>query len=77
MSKKNRGEKSNIKIKLGLTWIFILILSYFIKINVESGSNYNVEDRILYIIIFHNPYVLGIYLLLAIILLFYDSVMGK
>ena len=55
-------------------WIGILILlflftSYFIKITTEKGANYEVKSSILGLLIFHNPFILGIYILIAIILM--------
>lgn len=55
----------------GLIIIFVLVGSYFVKINIEKGVNYNVKSSLLGIIIFYNPLILGIYLLIAISLIGY------
>lgn len=53
----------------GASIILILIISYFIKIPVSSGPDYISYSRILGVIIFYNPFILGIYILLAVILI--------
>ncbi len=64
-------NNSRIK-KKGMFWtgigIFLfLILIYFIKIPVDSGINFITLDSLLGIIIFHNPFVLGLYILIVIV----------
>lgn len=54
---------------VGILIFLILILSYLVKFDIDAGSNYNVEERLLGIIIFHNPFILGIYILICIILI--------
>ena len=53
----------------GLGIFLVLAITYFIKLNVDDGQNYITVERILGIIIFHNPFVLAIYILVAIILI--------
>ena len=54
---------------LGILIFLVLILSYLIKFDIDAGANYNIEERLLGVIIFHNPFILGIYLLIGIILI--------
>lgn len=50
---------------LGISIVFILIVGYFLRIEVDSGANYTVTDTLLGIIIFHNFFVFVLYLLIA------------
>ncbi|MDO8509188.1 MAG: hypothetical protein Q7S27_05905 [Nanoarchaeota archaeon] len=59
-----------ISLYLGIAIILILAVSYFIKINVEQGSNYIVNSPLLALIIFHNPFILAFYILIAVVLIF-------
>jgi hypothetical protein len=73
MIKRRLKDKNQIKLSL-LTWLGILIIvfliiSYFIKINVDSGDNYVTQDSLLGIAIFHNPFILGLYILTAFALI--------
>lgn len=63
---------------IGIIMAVLLLLSFFIKINVDSGSNYIVKDSILGIIIFHNPFVLAFYILITVSLVvpFLKNVIG-
>ncbi len=61
--------KKKIWLYFGLAISVFLALSYFVKINTESGANYIVEDSLLGIVIFHNPFILLLYLLIAIVLI--------
>ena len=63
-----------MKIKLGyfisgLIFITILLISYFIKVGIDSGANYTINSSLLGILIFYNPFVLGIYFLIGTILI--------
>ena len=49
----------------GIGILVLLILLYFFKINVDAGGNYNVQDSLLGVIIFHNPFILAIYIVIA------------
>jgi len=51
---------------LGIIFGIFLVLIYFIKFDVESGANYNVQDSLLGVLIFHNVFVFAIYVLIAI-----------
>ncbi len=55
---------------LGISALVIMIVAYFIPINVDSGSNYVVVDSILGILIFHNAFILGLYLLGTAVLIY-------
>lgn len=63
------GVASKIRFYSGLIIIIILVISYFIKINVDSGSNYQITDTLLGILIFHNISILFAYLMISAILL--------
>lgn len=52
---------------IGLGIIALLIISYFIPITTDKGLNYIINDSLLGIIIFHNPFVLGLYILIGVI----------
>ena len=54
---------------IGILILFVLLVSYFWKVEVESGVNFVVEDRLLGILIFHNAFVLGLYVLVAIFII--------
>ena len=58
--------KNKKYLRIGIGILATLILSYFIKIPIESGTNYVISDSILGIIIFHNLYILITYSLIAI-----------
>jgi len=69
---KNKKINENNKFIYLISGIFIfitLIMSYFIKINVDSGGNYTTSDTLLGILIFHNPFILALYVLIAIVLI--------
>ncbi|MEK6909389.1 MAG: hypothetical protein AABX23_05045 [Nanoarchaeota archaeon] len=52
-------------------FIFILILfSYFLRFDIDNGSNYVVRDSLLGVIIFHSFFVLVLYLLIALFFVF-------
>lgn len=55
---------------IGIGILSFLILSYFIKIPIESGETYIVTDTLLGILIFHNLYILIIYSLIAIFFIY-------
>ena len=55
---------------IGIIILLILLISAFIKIPVESGSNYNITAPLLGILIFYSPIVLGAYIIIASILIF-------
>tara|TARA_Y100000034_G_scaffold123127_1_gene169485 strand:- start:297 stop:506 length:210 start_codon:yes stop_codon:yes gene_type:complete len=55
--------------RIGVGILIFLILSYFIKIPIESGTNYLITDSLLGILIFHNLYILIIYSLIATFLI--------
>jgi hypothetical protein len=60
--------------KPGFFWVGIcaavfLILSYFVTFNVDSSANYVVQDRLLGIVVFHNAFILCVYVVIAAILI--------
>jgi hypothetical protein len=61
---------SKLKLSIGITILAILLLSYFFKIEVESGTNYSVTDSLLGVIIFHNFILFVFYILIALFFVF-------
>ena len=55
---------------LGIGILVLLVIAYFIPYTAEEGGNYLVKERILGIIIFHNPFILALYILAGTVLLF-------
>jgi len=53
----------------GIIIIIIFIISYFIKFRVDSGSNFDIYDSLLGLIIFHNPFILAIYVLIIVMII--------
>ena len=60
---------SKPKFYVGIIILIILSISYFIKLNIEEGANYQTRDTLLGILIFHNPLMLLIYLSVAVALI--------
>ena len=54
----------------GMSILALMILFYFIKLPSDSGDNYIIYDSLLGKLIFHNPFILGLYILIAIVLTF-------
>ena len=54
---------------IGITILIILIASYFIKIQTDSGMNYISVSRILSILIFQNIFLLIFYFAVPIFLI--------
>jgi len=52
----------------GIAILIFLLVSYFIKFQVDAGSNYLVYDSLLGILIFHNLFVLVAYIIIGVIL---------
>ena len=61
--------KKNAFFWTGICIFLFLLASYFIKIPVDSGFNFVVNDSLLGIIILHNPFVFAFYILILIVLL--------
>ncbi len=62
--------KQKIYLWTGITILFLLGISYFITITIESGYNYFIKAPLLGALIFYNPFILGIYVLTATVLIF-------
>lgn len=66
---------ANLKMKrrgffwIGIAMLVFLAASYFIKFPIDNGANYITYDSVLGIIIFHNPFILGLYILIGIVLI--------
>jgi uncharacterized BrkB/YihY/UPF0761 family membrane protein len=52
----------------GISLVAFMILSYFTKLYVDTGANYNVRDSLLGIVIFHSLPVFVAYILIIIAL---------
>ena len=61
--------KKRILFWIGISILIIVAVSYFVKINVEQGSNYVVKSPLLRVLIFHNPFILGLYIMIALVLI--------
>ena len=61
--------KNRAYLMAGILILIILTISYFINIDIEKGANYIVETSLLGILIFYNPFILGIYVFIAMILI--------
>lgn len=53
----------------GIVILLVLIGFYFIKIESDSGINFQTYDTLLGVIIFHNFFVLMLYVLIALLLI--------
>jgi len=58
-----------ISFLIGVIISVILISAYFIKVDIEQGSNYITKSSLLGILIFYNPFVMAIYVLIIILLI--------
>lgn len=54
---------------IGLIVLIFLIISYFVTFISEEGQNYQTTDNLLGAVIFHNPFILGLYILVATVLI--------
>ena len=69
-NKLNKIPKIKTKGTVIIGILALLIISYFIKIPIESGETYIVTDTLLGILIFHNIFILIIYSLIVIVLIY-------
>ena len=53
----------------GIAILIVLVVGYFVKVRVDSGVNFIYLDSLLGIMIFHNPFILGLYILGAVVLI--------
>ncbi|OIO41989.1 hypothetical protein COU62_02395 [Candidatus Pacearchaeota archaeon CG10_big_fil_rev_8_21_14_0_10_35_219] len=56
---------------IGIAILAILLVTYFIKIQTESGQNYIIKTKLLSLLIFYNPVILTIYIIIAFILIWF------
>ena len=61
---KTRGVQ-----KAGMIWLIFLLMAYFIPLDVETGGNYLVRDSLLGLMIFHQLWILGLYILIGLALI--------
>ena len=61
--------KRKILALIGVIILLILAISYFINIDLENGANYITKSSILGVIIFYNPFIFALYILIALILI--------
>ena len=52
---------------LSIGVLALLAITYFMPITIDGGANYVVTDRLLGIIVFHNAFILCIYVVIAAI----------
>lgn len=52
----------------GIAWLVFLGVAYGLPVQTEAGDNYIIEDTLLGIAIFHNPLILGLYMLVGVAL---------
>lgn len=53
----------------GLVWLAFLCGAYAVPVQTEAGSNSIVKDTLLGIVIFHSPFVFGLYILADAVLI--------
>ncbi|MBS3089811.1 hypothetical protein J4461_02925 [Candidatus Pacearchaeota archaeon] len=51
---------------IGIAWMAFLLTAYFIPVTRESGANYVIKDTLLGVTIFHNIFLLIIYIALGL-----------
>jgi len=57
-----------VAIRFGIGIFLVLGASYFVNINISSGNSIT-QTSLLGILIFYNPFILALYLLIAIVLI--------
>jgi len=62
-------KKPDWKFYTGISILAILAITYFIKIPKDSGANFITYKKLLSILILSSPYILAIYILIAIALI--------
>ncbi|PIN89926.1 hypothetical protein COU60_02430 [Candidatus Pacearchaeota archaeon CG10_big_fil_rev_8_21_14_0_10_34_76] len=63
-------KKQKLYLYFGIGIFLALTFSYFIKIPLNSGSNYVTTTSILGLLMFYNPFILGAYIVIATILIY-------
>ena len=53
----------------GVFILLVLAVSYFINVNAEEGGNYVIQTPLLGILIFHNPLILTLYIIIVVYLI--------
>jgi len=61
---------SKSRLFFGIVILLLLFSSYFIKIDVDTGDNYQTFSRLTWILVFNSAYVLIAYLLVACFFVF-------
>ena len=69
-------KKQNLYLGIGILVLVFLLISYFVPIQIEEGSNFNVITPLLGIIIFYQIPVLGLYILIGLFLV-YKGIKGR
>ena len=52
-----------------MIWLIFLLIAYFVPLDVETGGNYLVRDSLLGLMIFHQLWILGLYILIGLALI--------
>ena len=63
-------KKPDWKFYTGIGILILLAITYLIRIPKDSGTNFVTYTKLLSILIFYNPYILAIYIIIALILIF-------
>ena len=64
------AQRTGLALLGGMSLAFIL-LAYFIPLIVEEGDNYLVHDTLLGMLIFHNLWLLALYIIIGIALIWF------
>ena len=57
------------KFWIGIALLIVMAVTYFIPVSVDSGFNYLVQTPLLGVLIFHNAFILGLYILVCVTLI--------
>lgn len=66
---KEKRSLKNWKFVSGIIILVVLLISYFIKLNVDSGANFSTTQPLLAKLIFESPFVLAVYVLAGLALM--------
>ncbi len=61
--------KKKLYFWIGIFILILMVLAYLYNVPVIGDYGYTVNDSLLGILIFHNPFVLGLYFLIVIVLI--------
>ena len=61
--------KNKVYFYTGIVILFLIGVFYFINIPYDSGNNFYTQASLLSVVIFFNPFVLWLYILISIVLI--------